>query len=77
MFPEPWSVGVFNSELALRRGRLYRGAWVGDQMAGYIGFMVVDDEAHITTIATAPAYQRRGVARTLMIDGIRCSCPWV
>jgi len=75
-FPEPWSVGVFNSELALRRGRLYRGAWDGDRMAGYIGFMIVDHEAHITTIATATAYQRRGVARTLMIDGIRALLPW-
>ena len=32
VFPEPWSVAVFNSELALRKGRLYRaassaGAW--------------------------------------------------
>ena len=64
VFPEPWSVGVFHSELALRHGRLYRAAWHGDQMAGYIGFMIVPDEAHITTIATAPAYQRGGVART-------------
>jgi ribosomal-protein-alanine N-acetyltransferase len=71
VFPEPWSVGVFNSELALRHGRLYRAAWDGDQMAGYIGFLIVDDEAHITTIATAPIYQRAGVASALIIDGIR------
>jgi [ribosomal protein S18]-alanine N-acetyltransferase len=75
VFPEPWSVGVFNSELALRHGRLYRAAWHGGDMAGYIGFMMVDDEAHITTIATAPAYQRRGVARTLLIDGIHTLLP--
>jgi [ribosomal protein S18]-alanine N-acetyltransferase len=75
VFPEPWSVGVFNSELALRHGRLYRAAWVGDRMAGYIGFMMVDDEAHVTTIATAPAFQRAGVARTLLIDGIRTLVP--
>jgi ribosomal-protein-alanine N-acetyltransferase len=75
VFPEPWSVGVFNSELALRHGRLYRAAWDGDDMAGYIGFMIVDQEAHVTTIATAPAYQRRGVARTLLIDGIRILLP--
>ena len=70
VFPEPWSVAVFNSELALRRGRRYRAAWNGDQMAGYIGFMMVDEEAHITTIATAPAYQRAGVATALILDGI-------
>ena len=69
VFPEPWSAAVFDSELALRHGRLYRAAWVGDDMAGYIGFMIVDDEAHITTIATAPDFQRRGVATTLLVTG--------
>ena len=71
VFPEPWSPAVFNSELALRRGRLYRAAWDGEELAGYIGFMIVDDEAHMTTIATAPAFQRAGVATTLIVDGIR------
>ncbi|HVT42440.1 MAG TPA: ribosomal protein S18-alanine N-acetyltransferase [Acidimicrobiales bacterium] len=71
VFPEPWSPAVFNSELALRKGRLYRAAWVGDEMAGYIGFMIVDDEAHMTTIATAPEFQRSGVATTMIIDCVR------
>ena len=71
VFPEPWSPEVFNSELALRRGRLYRAAWAGEQLAGYIGFMIVDDEAHMTTIATAPAFQRAGVATTMIVDGVR------
>jgi ribosomal-protein-alanine N-acetyltransferase len=75
VFPEPWSVGVFNSELALRHGRHYRAAWSGNEMAGYIGFMIVGDEAHVTTIATAPDYQRRGVASTLLIDGIHTLVP--
>lgn len=71
VFPEPWSPAVFNSELALRKGRLYRAAWAGDEMAGYIGFMIVDDEAHMTTIATAPGYQRSGVATTMIVDAFR------
>jgi [ribosomal protein S18]-alanine N-acetyltransferase len=75
VFPEPWSPAVFNSELALRHGRLYRAAWDGSQLAGYIGFMIVDDEAHITTIATAPAFQRSGVASALIIDGITTLIP--
>ena len=29
VFPEPWSVAVFNSELALRHGRLYRAPGTG------------------------------------------------
>ena len=71
VFPEPWSVEVFNSELALRKGRLYRAAWDGEEMVGYIGFMMVDDEAHMTTIATSPSHQRSGIATTMIVDGIR------
>ena len=71
VFPEPWSPAVFNSELAMRKGRLYRAAWDGEEMAGYIGFLIVDDEAHMTTIATAPAYQRSGVAITMIVDALR------
>jgi len=71
VFPEPWSPTVFSSELALRAGRLYRGAWAGADLAGYIGFMIVGDEAHMTTIATAPAYQRAGVATTMIVDALR------
>ena len=71
VFPEPWSVEVFNSELALRKGRLYRAVWDGDEMVGYIGFMMADDEAHMTTIATSPSFQLSGVATTMIVDGIR------
>jgi ribosomal-protein-alanine N-acetyltransferase len=71
VFPEPWSPEVFNSELALRKGRLYRAAWDGEEMAGYIGFLMVDEEAHMTTIATAPAYQRCGIATTMIVDAMR------
>jgi ribosomal-protein-alanine N-acetyltransferase len=71
VFPEPWTVAVFNSELALRHGRLYRAAWDGSELAGYIGFLIVDAEAHITTIAVAPSHQRAGVASALIIDGVR------
>jgi ribosomal-protein-alanine N-acetyltransferase len=71
VFPEPWSPEVFNSELALRKGRLYRAAWDGDEMAGYIGFFIVGEEAHMTTVATAPAYRRSGVAITMIVDALR------
>ncbi|HWF14986.1 MAG TPA: ribosomal protein S18-alanine N-acetyltransferase [Acidimicrobiales bacterium] len=71
VFPEPWSPEVFNSELAMRKGRLYRAAWDGDDLAGYIGFLIVDEEAHMTTIATAPPYQRSGLAITMIVDAMR------
>ncbi len=45
--------------------------WDAKSLAGYIGFLIVDEEAHITTIAVAPDYQRHGIASMLIIDGIR------
>jgi ribosomal-protein-alanine N-acetyltransferase len=67
-FPEPWSLNVFVSELALRSGRAYRVARDGRTVAGYFGLMLVEDEAHVTTIAVAPAYLRRGVASVLLLE---------
>jgi ribosomal-protein-alanine N-acetyltransferase len=33
--------------------------------------MMVDDEAHMTTIATSPGYQRSGIATTMIVDAVR------
>ncbi len=71
VYPEPWSQAIFNSELALRKGRAYRVAKVGRTIAGYFGLMLVEDEAHVTTIAVSPAFQRQGVATELLLDGAR------
>ncbi len=71
VFPEPWSLTVFQSELALRQGRRYRAARRGKELAGYMGLMFVDDEAHVTTIGVAPDYQRQGIGVMLMLDGLR------
>jgi ribosomal-protein-alanine N-acetyltransferase len=73
VFPEPWSVTIFTSELALKKGRAYRIAWAGKEIAGYLGLMFVEHEAHITTLAVSPAYQRRGVATQLMLTAMALS----
>jgi ribosomal-protein-alanine N-acetyltransferase len=41
------------------------------RLAGYLGLMLVDTEAHVNTIATAPQAEGRGVATALLVDGIR------
>ena len=68
--PKPWSSGVFSSELDLaRRGeRHYVVAKVMGEVAGYAGSMYVVDEAHVTNIAVAPEFRRRGVARSLLLE---------
>jgi ribosomal-protein-alanine N-acetyltransferase len=69
-FPEPWSLAIFHSELALRRGRSYRVARRGRHIVGYRGLMFVEDEAHVTTVAVAPDYQHQGVATVLLLDAV-------
>lgn len=66
--PKPWSSGVFSSELDLaRRGeRYYVVAFLMGEIVGYAGSMYAADEAHVTNIAVAPEFRRRGVARTLL-----------
>jgi ribosomal-protein-alanine N-acetyltransferase len=71
VYPEPWSHGVFVSELALRRGRAYRVARIGREIVGYVGLMFVEDEAHITTIAVAPQHQRHGIGTQIMLGAVR------
>jgi ribosomal-protein-alanine N-acetyltransferase len=70
VFPEPWSSTIFASELALRRGRSYKVAKLGRRVVGYRGLMLGGEEAHVTTLAVAPEYQRRGVATALLYDAV-------
>jgi ribosomal-protein-alanine N-acetyltransferase len=73
VFPEPWSHAVFTSELALRTGRAYRVARESRTVVGYFGLMFVEDEAHVTTVAVAPAHQHRGVGTALLLHAVRIS----
>ncbi|MGH8988785.1 MAG: ribosomal protein S18-alanine N-acetyltransferase [Acidimicrobiales bacterium] len=71
VFPEPWSHGVFVSELSLRRGRAYRVARVGKETVGYVGLMFVEEEAHVTTVAVAPEHQGKGIGTQIMLGAVR------
>jgi len=73
VFPEPWSSSIFSSELALRHGRSYRVAKIGRRLVGYRGLMFSLDEAHVTTIAVSPEYQRLGIATQLLLDAVETS----
>jgi [ribosomal protein S18]-alanine N-acetyltransferase len=70
VFPEPWSSTIFGSELALRHGRSYRVARISRRIVGYRGVMLSGEEAHITTLAVAPEYHRRGIASVLLLDAV-------
>lgn len=67
VYPRPWSLGLYLGELATTDGRSYVIARQGPQVVGYAGLMVLAGDAHITTVAVAPAHQRQGIATRLML----------
>jgi len=69
-YPQPWPIGVFQSELELmRRGeRHYVVAREDGAVVGYGGVMFVLDDAHVTNIAVSAKRQRSGVATRVLAD---------
>jgi ribosomal-protein-alanine N-acetyltransferase len=67
IFPSPWSIGLYTSEIAQPATRAYYVAQVGSELVGYAGEMVVVGEAHVTNIGVAPEWQRHGVGRRLLL----------
>src|SRR5262245_40344890 len=67
VYPRPWTASLFLSELALRSTRAYFVARVGREIVGYAGVMMSFEDAHVTTIAVAPEWHRRGIASRLLI----------
>ena len=71
VYPRPWSLALFQSELALRSTRAYFVAREGRSVVGYAGVMMALDEAHVTTIAVDPDHHRRGIGTRLLLALVR------
>ena len=67
VYPRPWSLGLFASELSMKGSRSYRVAKVGSAVVGYAGLMHVAGEAHVTTLAVDPAWHRCQVGTRLLL----------
>jgi ribosomal-protein-alanine N-acetyltransferase len=67
VYPRPWSMGLFMSELGFRGGRVYVVARVGGSVVGYGGLMLVQEDAHVTTLAVDPAWHRHKIATRLLL----------
>ncbi len=66
VYPTPWSRQTFLDELAASR-RTYLAALGDGKVAGYAGMMLVEDEAHITSVVTLPERRRERVATRLVL----------
>lgn len=70
VYPRPWSMSLFLSELAQRSTRTYLVARLDGDVIGYAGMMFTGKEAHITNIAVDPDYHGRKVGTRLLITVI-------
>lgn len=68
VYPRPWSLSLFMSELALRTSRAYVVAKVSAHVVGYAGMMLAGPDAHVTTIAVDPAWHRHKIGTRLMLQ---------
>lgn len=66
VYPRPWSMGLFMSELGYQGSRVYLVARVGSTVVGYGGVMLVADDGHVTTLAVDPAWHRHGLGTRLL-----------
>ncbi|HUY07404.1 MAG TPA: ribosomal protein S18-alanine N-acetyltransferase [Acidimicrobiales bacterium] len=66
VFSAPWSRSLYREELAIVDSRRYLVALDHGSVIGYVGLMLIVDEAHVTTIAVDVAHQGRGIGKLLL-----------
>lgn len=62
----PWDRVAFLAELRKVQHSLYLVLTHDEHIVAFIGCWFTKAEAHVTNIAVAPSWQRRGIGRTLM-----------
>ena len=67
VYPRPWSMSLFLSELAQRSTRTYLVAKHEGEVIGYAGMMFTGKEAHVTNIAVDPDFHVRKVGSRLLL----------
>ena len=67
IYPQPWSEGIFIDELS-RHDRVYVIAEADDRIAGFGGLMLIEGDAHVTTLAVRPEARLRGLGTRLMLQ---------
>ena len=66
VYPRPWSMGLFMSELGMRGSRVYLVARIGHTVVGYGGLMLITGDGHIATLAVDPAWHRHKIGTRVL-----------
>ena len=69
-FSHPWTEKMFLEELSGKTA-VYRVAVEDSRAVGYMGMWILADEGHITNVAVAKAFRRKGIAAALVENFIR------
>jgi ribosomal-protein-alanine N-acetyltransferase len=67
VYPRPWSLGLFMSELALKTTREYFVAKVANQVVGEARHKNTGSDGHVTTIAVDPEWHRQHIGSRLLL----------
>ena len=67
--PDPWNEKQFRQELHQPYAQI-DACWAGDDLAGFLCYWLIAGEMQILNIATAPAFQRQGVAALLLQNAL-------
>ena len=65
-FSQPWSREAYAHELTENALARYFGCFAGGALVAFAGCWLIVDEAHITNVAVAPAWRRRGLGEWML-----------
>ena len=70
-FAMPWPAALIAADLSGDGHSCYWVLLLDDAVIGYLGGWLVDLDFHLGSLATSPAYRRRGFARLLLLCALR------
>ena len=68
IYGQPWPPRVFFDELAMENRRYLVATDGEDLVLGYCGLLIVEEDAHVTTIAVAPGSRGHQLGARLMLE---------
>ncbi len=73
-FRDPWTRTLFEEEFKNPELSHFLIARYEDHVVGYIGFWLIQQEAHITNLAVHPAFRRRKIGEILARATLHLAC---